>query len=51
MTLGEVARRFGVAAHLPYSTASVDVRTGSDGAEAKLDLGGLALGAGVRLYF
>jgi len=45
------SRRFGVGVQVRYSTASVGLKAGSDATEANLDLGGLSVGGGVRLYF
>jgi hypothetical protein len=45
------SRRFGMGVQLRYSSASVALTAGQDATAATIDAGGLAVGAGVRLYF
>jgi hypothetical protein len=45
------SRRFGVGVQLLYSTASVKLKATPDATEATFDAGGLAVGAGLRVYF
>jgi hypothetical protein len=45
------SRRFGAGIQVLYSAASVKVRAAPDATEARLDAGGLSLGAGLRVYF
>jgi hypothetical protein len=45
------SRRFGLGIQVRYSSASVGLVAGADAAETTLDLGGLTVGGGVRLYF
>lgn len=44
-------KRFGVGISARYSSASVGLVAGADAAETTLDLGGLSVGGGVRIYF
>lgn len=44
-------RRFGLGITARYSSASVGLVAGADAAETTLDLGGLSVGGGVRIYF
>ncbi len=45
------SRRFGAGVQVRYSTASVKLKATPDATEATFDAGGLAVGAGVRIYF
>lgn len=45
------SRRFGLGISARYSSASVGLVAGADAAETTLDLGGLSVGGGVRIYF
>jgi opacity protein-like surface antigen len=45
------SRRFGAGVQLLYSTASVKLRAVPEATEVTLDVGGLSLGAGLRVYF
>ena len=45
------SRRFGLGITARYSSASVGLVAGADAAETTLDLGGLSVGGGVRIYF
>jgi hypothetical protein len=40
-----------VGVQVRYSTASVGLTAGSDATAATIDAGGLAVGAGMRIYF
>ena len=44
-------KRFGLGITARYSSASVGLVAGADAAETTLDLGGLSVGGGVRIYF
>jgi hypothetical protein len=44
-------KRFGLGISARYSSASVGLVAGADAAETTLDLGGLSVGGGVRIYF
>jgi hypothetical protein len=45
------SRRFGAGIQVLYSTASVKLRALPEATEATLDVGGLSVGAGLRVYF
>jgi hypothetical protein len=45
------SRRFGAGVQVTYSSASVTLETTPGAAGASLDVGGLSIGAGVRVYF
>ena len=45
------AKRFGLGITARYSSASVGLVAGADATETTLDLGGLSVGGGVRIYF
>jgi hypothetical protein len=45
------AKRFGAGVQVLYSTASVELKGTPDSTSATFDAGGLAVGAGVRVYF
>lgn len=45
------SRRFGLGITARYGSASVGLVAGADASETSLDLGGLSVGGGVRIYF
>jgi hypothetical protein len=45
------SKRFGLGITARYSSASVGLVAGADASETSLDLGGLSVGGGVRIYF
>jgi hypothetical protein len=45
------SRRFGAGVQVMYSSASATLKTTPEAAGASLDVGGLSVGAGVRVYF
>ena len=45
------SRRFGAGVQVLYSMAEVKLKAGRDATEARFDVGGLSVGAGLRVYF